>query len=145
MNVEEPQIELRCMLELLAKPKEAALDALKKILSNIEEEGNKLEVRDVTYSEPQKVEAEFYSVFATFKIKADPTSIFGFLLDYAPSSIEVLNTRELRLSISDLQGILNDISGRLNQMDQSIKTFSAQNVILGNENSQLKKRSEGTK
>ena len=143
--MEAPQVELRCMLELLAKPKEVAVDALKKILSNIEEEGNKLAVTDVTYSEPQKVEADFYSAFATFKIKADPTSIFGFVLDYAPSSIEVLNTRELRLSMSDLQGILNDISGRLNQMDQSIKTFSAQNAILGNENSQLKKKFEDTK
>ncbi len=143
--MEEPQIEVRCMLELLAKPKEVAVDALKKILSNIEEEGNKLAVNDVTYSEPQKVEADFYSVFATFKIKAEPTLLFGFVLDYAPSSIEVLNIKDLKLSASALQGILNDMSGRLNQMDQNIKMFSAQNVILGNENSELKKKLEGKK
>jgi hypothetical protein len=138
--MEGNQIELRCILELLAKPKEMAVDALKKILANIEEEGSKLEVSDATYSEPKKVEQDFYSAFATFKIKADPVAAFGFVLDYAPSSVEVHNAKDIKLSITDLQAILNDISGRLNQMDQNIKIFSAQNVILTNENAQLKKK-----
>lgn len=133
------EIELRCTIELLAKPKDTATAALKKILENIEENGKKLKVTDVSYGEPQKVEQDFYSAFSTFKIKSDPTSIFSFILDYAPSTIEVLNSGDVRVSMSDLQGILNDISGRLNQMDTNIKLFSAQNIILNKENEELKK------
>jgi nucleoside diphosphate kinase len=137
--MEPKQIEIRCTIELLAKPESVALDAIKKIVSNIEENGKKLEVREIRYGEPKKVEQDFYSVFATFTVKSDITSIFGFILDYAPSSIEVLSSGELKISLADLQGILNDLSGRLNEMDLAIKTISAQNIILSNENEGLKK------
>lgn len=136
--MESKPIEIRCTIELLAKPESVALDAIKKIVNNIEENGEKLEVKDVTYGEPKKVEQDFYSVYSTFKIKADPSAIFGFILDYAPSTIEVLNAGDARVSMADLQGILNDVSGRLNEMDLAIKAFSAQNVILTNENKALK-------
>jgi hypothetical protein len=138
--MEEKEIEIRCTIELMAKPKEVAADALKKILSSIEENGSKLTPTDVIYGEPQKVEQDFYSAFATFKIKAEPAFVFSFILDYAPSSIEVLNSGNINLSFVDLQGILNDLSGRLNQMDANIKMFSAQNVILTQENEELKKK-----
>jgi hypothetical protein len=137
--MEANEIELRCTIELLAKPKDTATDALKKILSNIEENGKKLEARDVEYGEPKKVEQDFFSAFATFKVRSDPTTIFNFILDYAPSTVEVMNGGDVRVSIADLQGILNDISGRLNQMDSNIKMFSAKTVILSKENEELKK------
>ncbi len=143
--MEQGQIEIRCTIELLAKPESVALDAIKKIVNHIEENGEKLEVKDVSYGEPQKVAQDFYSVFATFRMKADPTAIFGFILDYAPSSVEVLTAGDTRISMADLQGMLNDISGRLNEMDMAIKTFSAQNIILHNENESLKKTQKDSK
>ncbi len=139
-NMEEGMIELRCTIELLAKPQEAATQALKKIVENLEENGKKLEVSMVEYAEPQKVEQDFFSAYATFNVKAEINEIFGFILDYAPSVIEVINTSETKVSSTDLQGILNDMSGRLNEMDKNIKIFSAQNIILSKENEELKKK-----
>ncbi len=139
-NMEEGTIELRCTIELLAKPQEAATQALKKIVENLEENGKKLEVSMVEYAEPQKVEQDFFSAYATFNVKAEINEIFGFILDYAPSVIEVINTSETKVSSTDLQGILNDMSGRLNEMDKNIKIFSAQNIILSKENEELKKK-----
>ena len=139
-NMEEGMIELRCTIELLAKPQEAATQALKKIVENLEENGKKLEVSMVEYAEPQKVEQDFFSAYATFNVKAEINEIFGFILDYAPSVIEVINTSETKESSTDLQGILNDMSGRLNEMDKNIKIFSAQNIILSKENEELKKK-----
>jgi nucleoside diphosphate kinase len=138
--MEEGTIELRCTIELLAKPQEAATQALKKIVENLEENGKKLEVSMVEYAEPQKVEQDFFSAYATFNVKAEINEIFGFILDYAPSVIEVINTSETKVSSTDLQGILNDMSGRLNEMDKNIKIFSAQNIILSKENEELKKK-----
>ena len=140
IRMNEPEIEVRCTIELLAKPKEAAVMALKQIVNNLEENGKKLAVSDITYSEPKLVEEEFYSAFSTFKIKSDITSIFGFILDYAPSSTELLSTKNLSVSPADLQGIFNDIAGRLNEMDQRIKMFSGQNVLWTHENEELKKK-----
>ena len=42
----EEEIELKCTIELMGKPKEAVIDSLKKILSNVEENGKKLEIKD---------------------------------------------------------------------------------------------------
>ena len=42
-------------------------------------------------------------------------------MDYAPSSIEVMTTKDAKLSITDLQALLNDLSGRMNEMDQRLK------------------------
>ena len=140
--MEENTIDLRCTIELLAKPKETAIEALKKIVENIEENGKKLEVNEVTYGDPTPVEQDFFSAFVTFRLKAEINEIFGFIIDYAPSVIEVLNTGDTKVTSADLQSVLNDVSGRLNEMDKSIKIFSAQNIILSKENEELKKKIE---
>ena len=117
-----------------------AVEALKKILNNLEENGKKLTVSDVTYSDPKEAGNDFYSAFSTFKIKSDVQSLFSFVLDYAPSSTEVLATKDVKISAADFQAVLNDISGRLNQMDHDIKLFSSQNLILTRQNEELKKK-----
>ena len=131
MPEEENEVELRCTIELMARPKEAAIDSLKKILATAEENGKKLRIYNEVYSEPKELEKDFYS---------DMESLFNFILDYAPSTIEVIKPEKVELPISSLQTLLNDISGRLNEMDQTIKVYSASNVLLQNENNELKKK-----
>ncbi|MBE5729129.1 hypothetical protein IHI26_01685 [Candidatus Parvarchaeota archaeon] len=140
MSEEENEVELRCTIELMARPKEAAIDSLKKILATAEENGKKLRIYNEVYSEPKELEKDFYSVYVTFNVSSDIESLFNFILDYAPSTIEVIKPEKVDLPISSLQTLLNDISGRLNEMDQTIKVYSASNVLLQNENSELKKK-----
>ncbi len=135
-------LELKCTIELMGKPKEAVIDSLKKIVSNIEENGNKLEVKEEEYAEPQLVKDGFYSSFAKFKIKGKMIDLFGFILDYAPSSIEVLATKDTKISITDLQALMNDLSGRMNEMDQRIKIFSGQVVLLSQQLEEMKKKKQ---
>jgi hypothetical protein len=134
----ENELELRCSVELIAKPKETVVDALKRLVHGIEENGKKLEVSSESYSEPKLVEKDFYSAFATFNIKADFMSLVNFVLDYAPSSIEVLKPGKMEVSLADLQTTLNDISGRLNEMDHLIKLYSTQLLLTDKENRGLK-------
>ena len=136
----EEEIELKCTIELMGKPKEAVIDSLKKILSNVEENGKKLEIKDESYAEPKEVKDGFYSSFADFKIKGSVVDLFGFVMDYAPSSIEVMTTKDTKLSITDLQALLNDLSGRMNEMDQRLKIFSGQTILLSQQLEELKKR-----
>ncbi len=136
----EETIKARCILEVLARPKEAAVDALKKIIQNLEENGKKLEVSNEEYSEPKAMENDFFSAYVKFDISGDLDSIFNFVLDYAPSSIEILEPEKVTMEMVDLQTMLNDLSGRLNELDQKIKIYSASNVLLAKENQELKSK-----
>ena len=136
----EDGIELKCTIELMGKPKEAVVDSLKKILSNIEENGNRLEVSAEEYAEPNPVNEGFYSAFARFSIRGNLVDLFGFVMDYAPSSIEVLTIKDAKLSATDVQVLLNDLSGRMNEMDQRIKIFSGQVMLLSQQMEELKKK-----
>ena len=60
-------------------------------------------------------------------------------MDYAPSSIEVLITKDVKLSTTDLQALMNDLSARLTEMDQRIKIFSGQTLLLSQQLEELKK------
>jgi hypothetical protein len=137
-------IELKCTIELMGKPKEAVMDSLKKITSNIEENGNKLEVSETEYADPNEVKDGFFSSFTRFRIKGSVVDLLGFVMDYAPSSIELLTTRDTKLSMTDLQALMNDLSGRMNEMDQRIKIFSGQTVLLSQQLDQLKKEMKKT-
>ena len=61
-------------------------------------------------------------------------------MDYAPSSIEVLTTKDVKLSTTDLQALMNDLSARLTEMDQRIKIFSGQTLLLSQQLEELKKK-----
>ncbi len=136
----DDELELKCTIELMAKPKEVAVDAAKKIISNIEEGGKHLAVSNVEYAEPKLIKDDFYSTYAVFNIKGTIPEIFGFVMDYAPTSIELIKTKEIKVSPPDLQALLNDLAGRLNDMDQKIKIFSGQTILLSRENEELKKK-----
>jgi hypothetical protein len=140
----EELIEVKCTIELMGKPKEAVMDSLKKIISNIEENGNKLEVSEIEYADPNEVKDGFFSSFARFKIKGNVVDLLGFVMDYAPSSIELLTTRDTKISMTDLQALMNDLSGRMSEMDQRIKIFSGQTVLLSQQLDQLKKEMKKT-
>ncbi len=135
---DDEELEVRCTIELLGRPKGIAVDKLKEILKNLREGGKKLTVYEDNYSDEKEVGNGFFSAFANFKVRADLPSIFGFVLDYAPSSLELMNTSNVKISATDLQAALNDISGRLAEMDQAIKVFSAQKVLLEQEVKNLK-------
>ena len=104
----EENIKLRCILELMARPKEMAVNALKSIIDKIEENGKKLEISNVKYSEPKEVENDFFSAYAEFEIQGDFDSLFNFVLDYAPSSIEVIEPSKIILDMATLQTSLKD-------------------------------------
>ena len=99
-------------------------------------------IEEESYAEPKEVKDGFYSSFADFKIKGSVIDLFGFVMDYAPSSIEVLTTKDAKLSITDLQALLNDLSGRMNEMDQRLKIFSGQTILLSQQLEELKKKIE---
>ena len=136
----DEELELRCVIELIGKPKEAVIDSLKKITENIEENGNKLQASEIEYADPKEVKDGFFASFSKFKIRGRAADLFGFVMDYAPSSIEVLSTRETKLSVTDLQALLNDLAGRMTEMDQRIKIFSGQTILLSQQLEELKKK-----
>ncbi len=137
--MEGEEIELRCTIELMGKPKEAVEKAIKDVVNNITESGKKLEVSSQTYGEPQLMKDGFYSVYSTFNVKSDIVSLLGFIMDYAPSAIEVVEARPVKINAVDLQGFFNDLSGRLNDLDQKIKIYSGQLLLLSEQLEALKK------
>ena len=60
-----------------------------------------------------------------FEVKNLET-LFGVLLDYLPSSIDIIEPEHLKESAHDINGILNEISGRLHVYDATVKTLKAE-------------------
>ncbi len=68
--------------------------------------GKHLAVSNVEYAEPKLIKDDFYSTYAVFNIKGTIPEILGFVMDYAPTSIELIKTKEIKISPPDLQALL---------------------------------------
>lgn len=122
------------IVEVLGRPAEHVKESLKVHMSNLNiTKGVKL--CSLTISEPKKIEMpeeqgqkqELYSCFAEAEIEADNLlKLVEIILDYMPSSIEVLEPNNLDFSLFEATSFLNDLSGRLHRYDEIAKIAQTQ-------------------
>ncbi len=125
------KITISATLSLLVKPKEEAMPSLKKIMEAIaNNKAQKFEIFDIQYFEPIEVKDQFYSVYAKFKLRGELEDVFGAIMDYGFANIEVIEPQRIEISAVELQSILNDLSGVINDLDSKIKYYSAQVELL---------------
>ncbi len=135
-------IKVRIIFQVMGWPPEVLNQTLKKVVDQIR---NSWKIISEDYSEPEKIKEakNMYSSFVEFVAEApDFAQLFSFVLNYAPSVIEVLEPREIVVSMDQLQDSLADLTAKLQDLDKRIKLLSAENVQL---KSKLPKVEEGTK
>jgi len=121
-------MRIRCMLNVLGKPKEFVKEVMEKKLGKIKEERK---VYSSQLLEPKRVGKSFYSVLMEVETEArDFTDLISFILDYVPVNIEILEEENLNFEVADFQSGMNDLITRIQEYEEGIKAFSASTKIL---------------
>ncbi len=123
-------IRLRMIHEVAGFPKEYVEKMMKQIHDWIT--GFKsVNTINIDVHEAKQIGEKTWSTFAEIEFLAkDLYSIFAVIFEATPSSIEVIDPEEIRIDMYKLNGLLNDILGKIHQLDMAVKGLSAQNIIL---------------
>ncbi len=140
-KLDKGYILCRCIIEIAGTPKSHIEKTIKLVVENIRNEGGTdiiLKAGDVFKTKEIEMKdikkGKLFSTYVELELlfKNIPTMI-GFCFDYMPSSLEILEPKDLRLETNDFAGLINDLLARLHQMDMTLKGLRAENTIL-NEN-----------
>lgn len=109
------KIIARFIIEIAGKPVENVQKALEKFKKQFEEEKNKFKLVEIDLNNPELSEdSKLYSGFLDMEIKfTDVGSMLGFIIDYTPTSIEIVEPSDLEFDSAEFSGTLNDMSASL--------------------------------
>ena len=105
------KFEVRFIIEVAGKPVENVQKALEKVQEQLEG-SDKFKLVDCSLEKPVLNEENslfsgFLDVEAKFKSASD---LLGFIVDYTPTSIEIIEPEKVSFDSSDFAGLLNDVS-----------------------------------
>jgi len=131
----EQQKKIRAVIivEILGRPAEHVKEALKLHVGQLRN-SKEIEVISESISEPKKldIEQEAYTCFAEVELKTiNLYKIVEIIFDYMPSSVEILEPTNLSFNTAEINGFLNDLTGRLHKYDEIAKIAQMQTKQLG--------------
>lgn len=116
----------RTIVEVAGYPKEHIEKVMKELVSKIQEEKKVLGYRIFEAQEREKIFFTFTEIdidFASFE------ELFGFCLDYMPSSIELLE-EGLDVKRDEMENVVNDLLAKLHSYDMTLKNLRAEIALL---------------
>ena len=136
------KIVAKIIMEMLGAPKEHVDETMKLVVDKMSKDDkfkvlvNKVfpaeEINDSKLQGNKKV--KFFSTFAESELEfKEIEDLIGFCFDYMPSSVEVLHPDGLRLTLPNVNNVLNDLIARLHQYDMVLKNIHAQNQLMKKE------------
>lgn len=123
-KLEQGYIHIRAIIEMLGTPKEHLLETLKSYVKKLSED-EKFIILNEDYSEPEEKETMF-AVFVELDILIKGIeNVSWFAFDYMPSSLEIVEPEQFKYRSNEMTSFLNDLLGRLHQLDMVFKTSNA--------------------
>ncbi|MCA9486495.1 MAG: hypothetical protein H6500_00340 [Candidatus Woesearchaeota archaeon] len=121
------KIIARFIIQIAGKPEKNVVEALKLVETKLREH-ELFTVLESEVAEPEyDEETTLYSGFLDLEIRfPGPAELLGFVLDYTPNSVEIVEPQILKLEASELTGIMNDMSSHLLRTSAKIRQLSAQ-------------------
>lgn len=128
-KLSEGYILARIIIEVVGKPKEHVEESLKIAITRIKEQKNIILKEGDLYDAEEKdgLWCTFSELELLFK---DINSLVGFCFDYVPSSIEILEPKDLKFDTNELSNLINDFLSKLHQIGVGMKKINAENQIL---------------
>ena len=137
-KLNEGYIHCRAIVELLGKPKDYVDNAIKMYVERMKKD-KELIILNTEFSEPEAKE-ELFMVFVEVEMLAkNSEKLVWFCFDYMPSSIEVIEPRQIGYKAEEFSNFLNDLQARLHDLDLRLKINIEQNKILKNNATNLMK------
>lgn len=129
-KVKEGHIHAKIIVELLGKPKEHVEETLKNYIKRIKANPN-LTVLNEDYADAKEREEEMWSTFVELEmLLKDLITLMNFCFDYMPSSVDIIAPSELKLNERHMTHFLNDLQGRLHDVDMRLKQANSENSFL---------------
>jgi len=121
--MEDKKVRAIIILEALGKPAEYINEFL---INHVEQlkKAKGVQVLSQTMHEPKKLETEeeAYTCFVEIDLRTENLyKMIEIIFDYMPSSIEITEPEELSFNLNEVNGFLNDLSGRLHKYDEVVK------------------------
>ncbi len=122
------KIEGRFIIQIAGKPLINVEKALNFVLENLKKEKTKFKVIDSEIVEPElDEETTLYSGFIDVAIKFEEVKeLLDFVFEYTPNSVVIEEPAEIEIEIASFNGVLNDISGHVLNLNSEIRNLRAQ-------------------
>lgn len=120
---------IRAIIEVLGFPEEHVKEVTSKILEHLKQETN-ISVKTEYIAELIQKE-KLWSTFLELELEIkDFIHLNYFCFNYTPSSIEVLDTKDITLNSRELTAALNDSLHRLHTFNITLSKLFAENKLL---------------
>ena len=129
---EEGWIHIRAIQEVAGFPREKVetfMDQLNGQLAALV--GVEVLERDIHEAKLVDEKGGIWSMFAELELLVkDFATVLLIIFDFMPSSIEILGPETISDKSSEISGALNDLIGKLHQLDSTVKKLLAANRVL---------------
>ena len=123
-KMEKGAIIARLVIELLGKPKEHIEETLKLVVQRLKEEGNVDLLKEEIFEAQFREDTKLFSSFVELEILVkDLPALSSLCFFYLPSSVEIIEPAEMLLKCSDSTDLINNLMGKLHEMDMSLKNL----------------------
>ncbi len=137
----ERWIHCSIIIEVLGKPKEYLKEIMEGIVKNLKSNEH-IELLKDKIADIHPVE-KLFSSFVELEMLVENINVLQSLIfAYMPSSIEILNPQELKMSLNDANLFFNDLGARLHEYDNKLKKYKVLSIML---NEKIKKLEEQVK
>jgi len=125
-RMKEGWIKSWMMIEVMAISEEAAKSSLEKHVQRMETEKGSF-IYDKKFGEIEKVDnpipnvAEGFSYVVEFEMLTENLDkLMTIVMNYGPSSVEILEPDELKIPVGEAQGILNSVSAMMHKFASQV-------------------------
>ena len=133
----QPWLKTRLIIEIAGFPKEHVDKALELTAENFGKGDKSVKVKNKKIRDAQQVKigaiekTKTYSGFVELEADVENLStLIGLIFDWMPSSVEIIEPENITETVRELNGVLNDLAGRLHQYDAVVKKLKAKTVLL---------------
>ncbi len=129
------KIKANAIIEIAGAPEEHVKETMNKVV-NLIKENKDLDLKTQDIAEPKENEfsnpsnkdqkVKIWSTLGEFEIEfKDFDALTNFCFEFMPSSIEIIEPLDLKISANDMNNTLNDILARLHHQSKIIMEYAA--------------------
>lgn len=128
------KIVAKIIIEMMGAPKEHIEKTMKDVIAELEKR-QEVKILKKDFAEAQNVKDEklkkFWSTFVEVDLETESIeNLVGICFDFMPSSIEILEPNEFKLSSRNVDDVMNDLLGNLHKFSMAVRNMHAENVLL---------------
>src|SRR3989344_1893181 len=135
-NKKELKILSRVIIHIAGNPQTHIIKSMDLLIKKIQQDEN----FQVVSIEPSEVSEEegMFTIFAEIELRTkDIDQLAWFCFDYLPSSVEIIEPRELIYRADHLSSFFNEMQNRMHSLDLALKTLTMENKKLHTNGSAL--------